>query len=153
MISMRSPIQAPRLQRDCQAYEHSIRLLSAPLVVPPMSLICKVLCIQHIHLYFASLFDHICISNVSCRNQSCFLLSLLGEVSWDGEMLNFLISLCIRRRIVHIRQLFVVLQSYFKLLFQERRLQATEREQIDHWMSQRPGERILDIGKCVDRQT
>lgn len=33
------------------------------------------------------------------------------------------------------------------MFFHERRLQFMEREQLESWIVQRPGERILDIGK------
>lgn len=38
------------------------------------------------------------------------------------------------------------LQSTVRVCFHERRLQYMEKEQLDSWMSTRPGERILDIG-------
>ncbi|KAF6018189.1 gem [Bugula neritina] len=36
-------------------------------------------------------------------------------------------------------------KSYIKVFFHDKRLQYTEREQIDSWRAQRPGERILEI--------
>ncbi|XP_067934702.1 transcription factor CP2-like [Watersipora subatra] len=36
-------------------------------------------------------------------------------------------------------------KSYIKVYFHDKRLQYTEREQIDSWVAQRPGERILEI--------
>ena len=38
------------------------------------------------------------------------------------------------------------LRSVLKVQFHERRLQFMEKEQIDAWKSNRPGERILDVG-------
>lgn len=40
------------------------------------------------------------------------------------------------------------LQSIFRVVFHDRRLQYTEHQQLEGWRWNRPGDRILDIGEC-----
>ena len=41
------------------------------------------------------------------------------------------------------------LKSKIRVVFHERRLQYSERELIELWKNNRPGERIIDIGELI----
>jgi len=43
------------------------------------------------------------------------------------------------------------LQSIIRVVFHDRRLQYTEHQQLEGWRWNRPGDRILDLGKYCNR--